>query len=67
VSDASDSLPPPDPVAGPVPLPRHRPSVLALVEIGTVPVPRVRPADAAEPAPSPTTYLSGYDPAMGHY
>jgi hypothetical protein len=63
---ADDSLPPPDPITGPVPIPRHRPAVLALVETGSVPLPRARPADAPEPpntmtdAPPPV-----YDPGIG--
>src|SRR5580700_10717221 len=63
---ATDDLPPPDPIAGPVPLPRHRPSVLALADTN-IPLPRARPSDAPEPASSTTDApSSGYDPGIGH-
>jgi hypothetical protein len=63
---ATDDLPPPDPITGPVPLPRHRPSVLALADTD-VPLPRARPSDAPEPASAtPDTPPSGYDPGIGH-
>src|SRR4029077_6643148 len=45
---AAGDLPPPDPITGPVPLPRHRPSVLALADTN-IPLPRARPGDAPEP------------------
>jgi hypothetical protein len=62
----ADALPPPDPISGPVPLPRHRPSVLALADTN-IPLPRVRPSDAPEPAsPTPDAPPSGYDPGIGH-
>src|SRR5258708_4139120 len=64
---AADDLPRPDPITGPVPLPRHRPSVLALADTG-IPLPRARPGNAPEP-PSATTDTpppSGYDPGIGH-
>jgi hypothetical protein len=66
---AADPLPP-DPIAGPIPLPRHRPSVFALAEIGNVPLPRARPGSApADAAPSTMNDAqpSGYDPGMTHY
>src|SRR5580700_8345184 len=63
---ATDDLPPPDPITGPVPLPRHRPSVLALADTN-IPLPRARPSDAPEPASSTTDApSSGYDPGIGH-
>src|SRR5277367_3925461 len=63
---ATDDLPPPDPISGPVPLPRHRPSVLALADTN-IPLPRARPGDAPEPASSTTDAPpSGYDPGIGH-
>lgn len=65
--DAANGLPAPDPLAGPVPLPRHRPSEFALAETGPVPLPRVRPAGGAESSPSVGHQQSGYDPAMAHY
>jgi hypothetical protein len=62
----ADALPPPDPITGPVPLPRHRPSVLALADTA-IPLPRARPGTAPEPAtPTPDTPPSGYDPGIGH-
>ena len=63
---AADALPPPDPITGPVPLPRHRPSVLALADTN-IPLPRARPGDAPEPASqTPDAPPSGYDPGIGH-
>ena len=43
--DSADTLPVSPPLTGPIPLPPHRPKVLALVD-GPIPLPRVRPADA---------------------
>jgi hypothetical protein len=61
-----DALPPPDPITGPVPLPRHRPSVLAFADTA-IPLPRARPGTAPEPAtPTPDAPPSGYDPGIGH-
>jgi hypothetical protein len=63
---AADALPPPDPITGPVPLPRHRPSVLALADTA-IPLPRARPGTAPEPpSPTPDAPPSGYDPGIGH-
>ena len=63
---ATDDLPPPDPITGPVPLPRHRPSVLALADTN-IPLPRARPGDAPEPqSATPDGPPSGYDPGIGH-
>lgn len=59
-----DALPPADPITGPVPLPRHRPSVLALAETA-VPLPRARPGDAPEPSTTVTDTPSVYDPGIG--
>ena len=65
VNDA-DALPPPDPITGPVPLPRHRPSVLALADTN-IPLPRARPGEAPEPSSvTPDAPPSGYDPGIGH-
>jgi hypothetical protein len=62
----ADVLPPPDPITGPVPLPRHRPSVLALADTA-IPLPRARPGTAPEPqSPTPDTPPPGYDPGIGH-
>jgi hypothetical protein len=62
----ADALPPPDPITGPVPLPRHRPSVLALADTA-IPLPRARPGTAPEPqSPTPDAPPSGYDPGIGH-
>jgi len=66
-NDASaDALPPPDPITGPIPLPRHRPNVIALADTA-IPLPRARPSDAPEPpSPTPDAPPSGYDPGIGH-
>jgi hypothetical protein len=63
---AGDTLPPPDPITGPVPLPRHRPNVIALADTN-IPLPRARPGDAPEPpSVTPDAPPSGYDPGIGH-
>ncbi len=65
-NDDADALPPPDPITGPVPLPRHRPNVIALADTA-IPLPRARPSDAPEPpSPTPDAPPSGYDPGIGH-
>ena len=62
----ADALPPPDPITGPIPLPRHRPNVIALADTD-IPLPRARPSNAPEPAsPTPDAPPSGYDPSIGH-
>jgi hypothetical protein len=43
--DVTDTLPASAPLTGPIPLPPHRPKVLAMAD-GPVPLPRRRPADA---------------------
>ena len=43
----------PDPLAGPVPLPRQRPHSFAVAQLGAIPIPRPRP-DAATPAAATT-------------
>jgi len=64
----ADALPPSDPIAGQVPLPRHRPNVVAALVEGGVPVPRARPAITPEPAPSTDADTpANYDPGMTHY
>ena len=51
--DSADTLPASPPLTGPIPLPPHRPKVLALAD-GPIPLPRIRPADAdATPDPPP--------------
>jgi hypothetical protein len=63
---AADVLPPPDPITGPVPLPRHRPNVIALADTA-IPLPRARPGVAPEPpSVTPDAPPSGYDPGIGH-
>ena len=65
---AADALPPSDPIAGQVPLPRHRPNVVAALVEGGVPVPRARPAITPEPAPGTDADTpANYDPGMTHY
>jgi hypothetical protein len=62
----ADALPPPDPITGPIPLPRHRPNVIALADTD-IPLPRARPSNAPEPpSPTPDAPPSGYDPGIGH-
>jgi hypothetical protein len=61
---ADDGLPPPDPINGPVPMPRHRPAVFALAENGPVPLPRSRPADAPEPPKTIDDAPAVYDPGI---
>ena len=62
------------PIAGRIPLPRHRPSAVAAAETGSitsmaptgpVPLPRVRPADAPADASPVTSAPYGYDPGLG--
>jgi hypothetical protein len=63
---SADALPPPDPITGPIPLPRHRPNVIALADTD-IPLPRARPSDAPEPpSQTPDAPPSGYDPGIGH-
>ena len=62
---ADEALPPPDPISGPVPMPRHRPGAFALVETGVVPLPRARPAEAPEPEKTTTDTPNVYDPGLG--
>lgn len=72
---AGDDLPAGKPIAGPVPLPRHRPMQFAMVQgatmPGAIPLPRPRPADAPAAAPATPTDQpeAGYAPDMepGHY
>jgi hypothetical protein len=65
VSDtADDALPPPDPITGPVPMPRQRPSILALAD-GPVPLPRARPAGAPEPEKPAVDTPAVFDPGIG--
>ncbi len=49
-NSGDDALPPTPPLTGPIPLPPHRPAVVAMAVTGAVPLPRARPADAAAPA-----------------
>ena len=67
VGDSSDArLPASAPLTGPIPLPPHRPKVLAMAD-GPVPLPRKRPAHVASDDPPPDsgnflTHLFG----LGH-
>jgi hypothetical protein len=61
---ADDALPPPDPITGPVPMPRHRPSILALAD-GDIPLPRARPAIAPESEKPVTDTPAVFDPGIG--
>jgi len=62
---ADEALPPPDPITGPVPMPRHRPGGFALAETGVVPLPRARPTEAPEPEKTTTDTPNVYDPGLG--
>jgi len=72
---AGEDLPAGTPLAGPVPLPRHRPMQVAMAQgtmaLGAIPLPRPRPADAPAATPSTPTNApdAGYQPGMepGHY
>ena len=58
--DSSDALPASAPLVGPIPLPPHRPKVLAMAD-GPVPLPRRRPADAdttSDPPPDNGNFLT---------
>ena len=63
---AAEVLPAAEPIRGPVPIPRHRPSTFAMAVVGgPVPMPRARPADApAEAANSANEPASGYRPGF---
>jgi hypothetical protein len=65
---AVQPFPSSEPIAGPIPLPRHRPNVFAMAETD-VPLPRARPATAPEPTSGTMSDAPsfGYDPAMTHY
>jgi hypothetical protein len=55
-----DALPPSAPLTGPIPLPPHRPAVIAMATPGVpgaIPLPRARPAETG--APAETTEGSG--------
>lgn len=57
----------PDPIAGRIPLPRHRPTVFAMVAMTAVPLPRARPAIAPDIVVAPSTQRassSPYDPGI---
>jgi hypothetical protein len=77
---AAEVLPAAEPIRGPIPLPRHRPGILAMVASspaasspaasspaasGAVPLPRIRPSDApAEAANSVIEPAYGYRPGL---
>jgi hypothetical protein len=66
-------VPPGEPLRGPIPLPRHRPSVYAVAAVtssgmassGPVPLPPVRPSDAPAETASPVTVAPyNYEPSL---
>jgi hypothetical protein len=64
-------VPPGEPLRGPIPLPRHRPTVYAVAAVassgpgGPVPLPRVRPSDASAETASPVTVAPyNYEPGL---
>ncbi|MGN6748389.1 MAG: hypothetical protein ACTHJS_07325 [Xanthobacteraceae bacterium] len=74
---AAEVVPAGEPLSGPVPLPRHRPGILAMAGTttasitgsiatgGPVPLPRARPGDAPAEAASPVIEQSyGYRPGL---
>jgi len=73
---ALEAVPASDPIRGPIPLPRHRPNIMASVSVttgtigetsgaprGPVPLPRVRPGAAPAEAP-PLATPGGYEPGL---
>jgi len=70
---AAEDLPAVNPIAGPVPLPRHRPNDVAMLQTaapGAVPLPRARPVEApADSSATSAAPLPRYEPGMetGHY
>jgi hypothetical protein len=59
-ADTSDALPPSAPLTGPIPLPPHRPKIIAMAD-GTIPLPRKRPAGAdaaADPPPDDGNFFT---------
>jgi len=59
----AEVLPPGDPLRGPIPLPRQRPTVYAVAAVassGAVPLPRVRPSDASAEAAPPLSSNAPY-------
>ena len=71
VDNASEPLPPGEPITGRVPLPPRRPVLFAMAVEGqtAIPLPRPRPTDApAATALTPDTPAGeAYDPGMSHY
>jgi hypothetical protein len=65
----AEVLPPGEPLRGPIPLPRQRPTVYALAAMtssgGPVPLPRGRPSDAPAETARPVSNLPGsYEPGL---
>jgi hypothetical protein len=77
---AIESLPPTEPIRGAIPLPRHRPAVIATAaggptggassgptsgtRSGPVPLPRGRPSGAPAETSQPLTHPGGYEPGL---
>jgi hypothetical protein len=57
--DSGDTLPASPPLTGPIPLPPHRPKMLALAE-GPIPLPRKRPTDADTASNTPPADNSNF-------
>jgi hypothetical protein len=63
---ATADLPAAEPLAGPIPIPRRRPTVFAMAQ-STIPLPRARPAAAPDAAATASdTPYSAYDPSVLH-
>jgi hypothetical protein len=56
----AEVLPLGEPLRGPIPLPRQRPTVYAMVAGGPVPLPRSRPSEAPAEAPPPVSSNAPY-------
>ena len=55
-----------EPIRGPIPLPRHRPGIFAMVASGPVPLPRARPGAVPAETSSPVTIPPyHFEPGMG--
>jgi hypothetical protein len=62
----TEILPAGEPIRGPIPLPRHRPGIFAMVASGPVPLPRARPGAVPAETSSPVTIPPyHFEPGMG--
>ena len=62
----TEILPAGEPIRGPIPLPRHRPGIFAMVASGPVPLPGARPGAVPAETSSPVTIPPyHFEPGMG--